>query len=272
MMSKELKLYSRSKNNIWTDTWISKNMLAAHLDLTSDGASRNINTINKTVDWITAEIKSNSTILDLGCGPGLYAEALTEKDYTVTGLDISKRSIKYAEESARKKNLAICYVNQDYIKKRIRGVFDTALCIYCDFGALIPEEQSVLLKNIYNALSDDGVLIFDVFSDGLSSSKKAGKSWNYYADGSFWCRGAHFVLEETVSFPDSHAWGTRAIVIGKGIKEYSTWDTYYTKEQITGLLRNNGFEVEKIKEDLVEKSDFTSNAVLFVKARKLPLS
>jgi lysozyme family protein len=40
-------------------------MLAAHLDLDSDVASRNISTIKKTVEWISSVSKENAKILDV---------------------------------------------------------------------------------------------------------------------------------------------------------------------------------------------------------------
>ncbi|MBA7480948.1 hypothetical protein ES707_16415 [subsurface metagenome] len=65
MIVNNLQLYQRSKSFIWTDKHISKNMLAAHLDLDSDVASRNISTIIKTVEWISSVSKENAKILDV---------------------------------------------------------------------------------------------------------------------------------------------------------------------------------------------------------------
>ena len=268
-MDKQLKLYSRSKHNIWTDNHISQKMLSAHLDVTTDAASRNICVIDRTVAWMAQKIPARSAILDLGCGPGLYAERLCKAGYAVTGMDISERSINYAKESAAKQRLDIAYVHQDYIQDTIQGEYDAVVCIYCDFGALIPSEQVILLKKIRAVLNVGGILIFDVFSEGLSATKKEQRVWNYYRDGSFWHPGAHFVLEETVHYPESNAWGSRTIVIAEDVREYITWDAYYTREQITELLKNHGFQVEEVNENLVEKNDFTSNEVMFIQARKI---
>jgi len=244
-------------------------MLAAHLDFTNDAASRNIKVITKTIDWIKTIIKTNSSILDLGCGPGLYTEMLVKNGYFVTGLDISKRSIKFARDSARKQKLSIKYQNKNYLKTKIHNTYDCITCIYCDFGALIPVEQTILLKNIHNALNDDGSFIFDVFTDKLANERTESKQWNYCKDSSFWSKKPSFVLEETKHFPNEHTWGNRSIVINNRSKEYITWDTYYTKQQISELLQNNGFQIEEVKEDLVEKNSFTSNNVMFIKARKI---
>lgn len=268
-MNNELELYKRSKGNIWTDNWISKNMLSAHLDLANDAASRNIKVINKTIDWIRTIIKPDSSILDLGCGPGLYTEILAKNGYTVSGIDISKRSIKFARNSAKKHKLSIYYQNNDYIEKKINGNYDCITCIYCDFGALIPIEQTILLNNIHNSLNANGVFIFDVFTDKLANERKDKKQWTYYKGSSFWSKKPSFVLDETRHFPNEHTWGNRSIVINNMKKEYISWDTYYTKQQIAELLQNNCFIIEEVKEDLVDQNSFTSNSVMFIKARKI---
>lgn len=71
-MIEELQLFQRSTSSIWTDEYISKNLLAAHLDLSNDGASRSKATLDKTLNWIKEIIPKGSNVLDLGCGPGLY--------------------------------------------------------------------------------------------------------------------------------------------------------------------------------------------------------
>jgi len=69
-------------------------------------ASRSIEKIQLIVDWIQQMLgKNNIDILDLGCGPGLYAERFAIKGHKVTGIDFSENSIKYAKKSAAENNL-----------------------------------------------------------------------------------------------------------------------------------------------------------------------
>ncbi len=69
--SDELKLFQRSDETIWTDEHISKSLLEAHLDESSNAASRKSFSRIDVVNWINSKIKPNSKIIDLGCGPGL---------------------------------------------------------------------------------------------------------------------------------------------------------------------------------------------------------
>lgn len=267
----KLGLYTRSKNFLWTDSHIANNMLMGHLDVNNDAASRNTRTIKNTVQWINNEINETSSIIDFGCGPGLYTERLALLGHKVTGLDISENSIRYARESAQVNNLSIKYYNENYLNQIDHGVFDVALCIYCDFGALIPSEQKTFLKNVYNSLKENGVLIFDVFSEGLSETKKQQRDFTIVDTEDFWSAQPHFILSETVFFEEEIAWGQRNIIINQITgeqKEFTTWDTLYNNDRITELLQENGFVVEKIENGLVNENTFTSNDVLFIKARR----
>lgn len=268
-MNNRLSLYERSKDFLWTDEYISANMLEAHLNPDIDAASRNKKTILKTVNWIDSVLPKKGSLLDLGCGPGLYAQEFAQKGYAVTGFDISKRSIEYAKKSAQEKKLPITYINGDYINSKVKGTFDAAVCIYCDFGALIPSEQKAFLGNVHNALKDDGILIFDVFGFGLSSTKKEFRTWEYNDGPGFMSNTKHFILSEVVFFEKEKVWGSRNIVSTEnGFKEYTTWDTMYDEDSISALLEKNGFTVQEINTSLISANTFTSEDVLFIKAVK----
>ncbi len=268
-MNNKLTLYERSKDFLWTDEHISAGMLSFHLRQDTDAASRNRKTILKTVEWIDSFLPKNGSIIDLGCGPGLYAEELALKGYTVAGLDISPRSIEYAKKSAAEKKLPIEYSCGSYITQKIEGSYDGAVCIYCDFGALIPSEQKVFLKNVHDALKEGGIFIFDVFGYGMSSTKKEFRSWEYNDGPGFMCSTKHFIMSEVVYFEEEKVWGSRNIVSTENsIKEYTTWDTMYNNDSITELLDQNGFTVQEIHTSLVASNSFTSDDVLFVKAVK----
>lgn len=271
MLNNELELYQRSSNSIWSDVHISKNMLSAHLNFDNDAASRNIKTIENTIDWLTDKISEGGKILDLGCGPGLYSSILSKKGYSVTGVDISKRSISYARNKAVENNLQIDYRCMNYIEEDIGMGYDAVICIYCDFGALIPEEQSILLKKVYRGLLDYGVFIFDVFKPGLCDIKEEYRDWKYIDGESFWSEDPHFLLEESKHFIDHKTWGSRTVVIKERqeSKEFITWDNYYTEDDIEKVLYNEGFRIESMNHELVAKNEFTSNNVMFVETKKI---
>ncbi len=246
-MISKLGVYQRSRNFLWTDPHIAKQMLQFHLDPASDAASRNEHTIDSTVRWLQKMIPEGCTIIDLGCGPGLYAEKLATLQYKVTGMDISKNSLRYAKKSAKKHKLDIRYFNRSYLKK-ITGSYQAAMCIYCDFGALTPQEQITFLDNVSRCLVPGGILLFDVFGESLSETKKEEKNWEHTAAPGFWSKKPHYILHECTYFSAEKAWGTRNVIIESGkVKEFITWDTMYSEERIGLLLKDNGFKLEAIE-------------------------
>ena len=139
-------------------------MLEAHLNPGIDAASRRPETIDRSVKWLIEilELKDGAPILDLGCGPGLYASRFVRAGIEVTGVDYSQRSIDYAINYATKNKLNITYRYQNYLELKDENQYDAALLIYGDFCPLNPEQRTTLLKNIHRASKPSGKFVLDV--------------------------------------------------------------------------------------------------------------
>ena len=85
-------LYEPSPRNMWDDPHISKQMLAAHLDEGFDSATRKMGFVKESVGWIACTLPPAryKRLLDLGCGPGIYAELFCRNGYEVTGVEDRK--------------------------------------------------------------------------------------------------------------------------------------------------------------------------------------
>ena len=68
-------------------------------------------------DFIENELKSDKSlkILDVGCGTGRHAIELSQKGYTVTGIDLSDTQLTRAREKAGRNNLKINFVKHPLI-------------------------------------------------------------------------------------------------------------------------------------------------------------
>src|SRR5689334_17813252 len=134
----------------WDDPHISSQMLEAHLNPDMDAASRRPETIDRSVKWMIEALglKAGDSILDLGCGPGLYTSRFAWAGLHITGVDYSHRSIEHASNYAKENNLNITYRYQNYLKLSDENQYDAVLLIYGDFCPLNPQQRTTLLQNV----------------------------------------------------------------------------------------------------------------------------
>jgi len=264
------KLFEKGTAILWDNAHISKNMLKAHLDPDTDAASRKSAIIDSTSNWIAKNFLSHkSNILDLGCGPGLYAKKLAVLGHHVVGIDFSKCSIEYATKDAKDNNLSIQYLYQDYLDIKYENEFDLIILIYCDFGVLNDKERNCLLTKVHKALRPNGLFIFDVFNEKYPGTKKHDNSWAIESNG-FWSEGTYLSLAETFHYSAENAFVEQYIIITNDgeIKIYRNWNRYYSKNAIGNLLDQFKFSNHKFYDDIIESSNFTSTDVTFVVSQK----
>jgi len=153
-------------SDLWTDEHTSKQMLTFHLNEDVDMSSRNLEFINRSVKWIVSRfnVGAKTKIADFGCGPGLYTTRLAKKQADVTGIDFSKRSIRYAQEVATREGLSIQYMNQNYLEVETDDRFNLILMIMCDFCALSPIQRKKVLRKFHTILEPGGSVLMDAYT------------------------------------------------------------------------------------------------------------
>ena len=237
----------------WDDPHISAQMLQVHLNPDIDVASRKAETIDRSVQWLIErlELKPGDAILDLGCGPGLYASRFARARFQVTGVDYSHRSIAYASNYASENKLNICYRYQNYLELQDEDLYDAAVLIYGDFCPLNPEQRSKLLRNIHRALKPNGKFVLDVTTRAHRKKHGVRNGW-HVAESGFWKPGTHLVLEDGFDYPEQSIWLDQFIVVEADAKVfvYRNWFQDYTPESITVELARGGFSVEGLWGDL----------------------
>ena len=87
----------------WDDPAFSERMLKEHLDQSHGAASRRLPEIRGQVqvmsDWLG--LAPAARLLDVTCGPGLYAAEFARRGVNVTGVDFGPASLRYARELCR---------------------------------------------------------------------------------------------------------------------------------------------------------------------------
>jgi len=271
--SEKPALYEAGTHFMWTDDHISIQLLHIHLNPDIDLASRKSSTIQSTVNWILDEVAtgSNLKILDLGCGPGLYAEAFAKRGHQVHGIDISNTSIEYAKQNAREQQLGIEYRCCSYLDLDFGdNKYDLITLIYTDFGVLKPTQRAVLLQNVFKALKPDGVFLFDVLRNGNMEQKLSPRIWDAQLNG-FWKSIPHLTLSESFYYDDSDVilYQHQVITDEKVPEVYRFWTHFFTEDSLEIELESIGFSSLGFADDIVVGDDpFSGNNVLFVIATK----
>lgn len=270
-LSRQPRLYEKGTAVMWTDEYISRQLLEIHLNPASNAASRNPGTIERLVGWMRQEIGSDRrTILDLGCGPGLYAERFARAGYDVTGVDFSANSIAYARAQAKKLGLNIDYACLNYLDMDYREQFDAVLMIYCDFGVLTADERVLLIKKIYAALKPGGVFVFDALNKDVLSRLRFEKTWTASKKG-FWRDGPYVCLTESFHYPEQKAMLDQYIVVGDDgqQKVYRFWNHYFEPDDIGKMFDAAGFSGVKHFESLMNANElFNDTDVTFYMVQK----
>ncbi|KMK75192.1 class I SAM-dependent methyltransferase [Alkalihalobacillus pseudalcaliphilus] len=246
------EVFKTSRNMFWQDPHIATHLLEAHLAPEHEGASRNPAFINQSVAWIHHNVakKTSQSIIDFGCGPGLYCERLAQKGYQVTGVDFSQNSIDYAKQQAKKQGLDIRYRYENYLHVDLGEKFDVALLIYCDYGALNLGNRKRVLQTIWNHLKIGGRLILDVFTPTQFDGFQEMKSWDYKQEGGFWTAEPYMELNQNIKYKDHISLEQTTVITASSTETYYIWNQYFTKEMIQRELTDTGFSIIEFYNDV----------------------
>ncbi len=118
----------------------------------------------KEIDFIVSLIKQhtknkNLRILDIGCGTGIHANFLAEQGYQVTGIDLSEKMIKIAQEN---KNDNTKFYVADATSFNLDDKFDIILSLFHVVSYQSSNKDiSNMFSNVSKHLKKDGLFIFD---------------------------------------------------------------------------------------------------------------
>ena len=91
-------------------------------------------------------------------------------------------------------------------------------------------------------LTDGGILIFDVFSEGIIDDRQESRDWEYAPCGGFWNESEYLLLSQTFHYPENKVFAYQYnLILEDTAKHFIIWERYYSEEEITSILRKVGF-------------------------------
>jgi SAM-dependent methyltransferase len=238
--------WSEGEKIPWHEPEFSRRMLDEHLSQAHDAASRRRETIGRHVAWIHGAVLSKraTRILDLGCGPGLYASRLAKRGHECVGIDCGPASIAYAREEAERERLRCTYRKEDIRSVEYGDGFGLVMLIFGELNAFPPADAREVLERAHAALEPGGRLLLEPHT--FAAVRRVGErapSWRAAERGLFSAR-PHVWLRESFWDAERRAATERWYVIDAETGEvtrHAASAQAYTDEEYRSLLAECGF-------------------------------
>lgn len=231
----------------WNDPAFSARMLREHLDESHGAASRQAAERAAQIDWLwtALALAPGSTVLDLTCGPGLYAVPLAQRGCRVTGVDFSPAAIAYARQLALDAGVAgqCALIEQDVRTfEPEAGAYDAALFLYGQLAVFPREIASALLAKARAALRPGGRLCVELLNQERVDREKS--SWWFTDDQGLWGDRPFLHLGERDWNAAEKASIERYYILdleSAVLSEITLCDQTYAVEEMSMMMRAAGF-------------------------------
>ncbi len=180
------------------------------------------------------------SILELGCGSGLYLFPLKKAKFDIEGLDISKKMLAIA----RKRSKSIALYEEDMSKFKINKKYGGIICMNSSLVMLSNIKLiEKTIKNCYNHLNEKGILILDIPNHKVEvKENNFSQSYEQYNTD-------NKIID--VIFRDckkGDKWATDWIGFVKDGNKFSQFKEYYEEliidvKKFEKMLENSGFEL-----------------------------
>jgi SAM-dependent methyltransferase len=227
---------------LWTAPHLARKMLEHHLSQASEHSSRRLEDIERIVAWLDGQLAfAGRKVIDLGCGPGLYARRMARCGAQVTGVDFSAVALEYARTRSTD---GVRYLEADYLADALPGGFDVATLIYYDFCALGPDDRARLLGRIHGLLEPGGLLVLDLAGPGAFDEVGDHVLIEPRLMDGFFAPGDYVGVHRTDVYPDEEISLDRFAVFEPGDAWVIwNWVQYYTPGRAAAELGEAGFMV-----------------------------
>ncbi len=238
---------TEAKNLPWDAPDFSERMLHEHLDESHGAATRVTAERAVQINWLwqKLDLRPGFRLLDVTCGPGLYAVELARRGCSVLGIDFSPAAIAYAKDLARSEGLtaACTFIEQDVREMDLaEGDFDAGLFLYGQLAVFTKTEAQMLLEKTAQALKPGGKLCVELLNQ--KRVDKTRSEWWFTDDKGLWGDRPFLHLGERFWHEEEEISVERFYIIhletGK-LTEIALSDQTYSVEAMTRMMHQAGF-------------------------------
>lgn len=238
--------WTEGDNISWNDPEFSERMLQEHLSQSHDLATRRASIVDAQVEFIHASILGARTvrILDLGCGPGMYAHRLARLGHHCDGIDFGPASIRYARQVSESEGLGCQFLCSDLRRTSFKTGYGLVMMIYGQFNVFRRTDARDLLQRAHDALTSGGRILLEVQTEELlRSAGSAAATW-YTSNRSVFSDRSHLVLNERFWDEESRSSTERWYIVdlesGTVARQALSCEAY-SIEELSRLLSDTGF-------------------------------
>jgi ubiquinone/menaquinone biosynthesis C-methylase UbiE len=242
----------------WDDPQFSKRMLREHLTQDHGMASRKSGAIAEQAAWIAGRLLGGGPrkLLDLGCGPGLYAPHLTAVGHIYQGIDFGPASIEYAERNFSQKGQ--CEFTLGDVRQADFGQgHDLVMMLFGEINVFSPGECAHILGKAHTALKPGGRLFLEAHTFDAVREIGHGSSW-YKSSGGLFSDAPHVCLTE------NHWYESQAVALQMfhvvdlescKLQTYRSANQAYDQDEYQSMLRKAGFSQVEFHQDWPAHND-----------------
>lgn len=186
----------------WNAPEFSARILREHLSQDHHLASRKAEIIHAQTQWIAANILTTqaASILDLGCGPGLYSRELAGETNSYSGIDFSPASIGHAQQEYTIPGRCE-FTLGDVTKAEFGSSHDIVMMLYGELNVFSPANCQRILRKAHEALSHGGTLLIEYQNPtAVKGMGEAPNTWTKAKQGGLFASVPYVCLTENYWF------------------------------------------------------------------------
>ena len=209
--------------------------------------------------------------LDLACGTGSLTTELALKGIDVYGIDASAEMLSEAMQKSSEKGLNILYLKQKMQNLNLYGTIDTCICTLDSINHITKEEDvTKAFERVAFFMDKDGLFVFDVNTVYKHEQVLANNTFVYETDKVF-CVWQNTLRENCVTDIDLDFFEEEDGIYYRTSESFS--ERGYSREKLTEMLVNAGFELEAVYGDMsFDEPKADEQRLVFVARMKNPIN